>query len=228
MADNNILKETILEMAKAGAYLGRKKSKSHPRMKPFVLGSRNDILLINLEKTYKNLINALDFLREIKKKGGMVLFVGTKVAAKNPIKETASKISMPHVFERWLGGTLTNFDIIQKRLNYFDDLEKKFKSGEMEKKYTKWERVRFEEELRKLNIKFGGIRNMRKLPDAVFIVDSKDEETVLREARRMKIPTVALVNTDADPTLVDWPIPINNNSSTSINYVLEKIKEIFS
>ncbi|MBI2450733.1 MAG: 30S ribosomal protein S2 [Parcubacteria group bacterium] len=223
---NNVLKEAVLEMAKVGAYLGKKKSKSHPKMKPYVLTARNDTLMINLEKTYKSLINALDFLREIKKKGGVVLFVGTKVAAKKLVKEAALKINMPYVWQRWLGGTLTNFEIIQKRLNYFDDLEKKSKAGELEK-YTKWEQLQFEEELKKLEEKFGGLKNIKKLPDALFIIDSKEEETALREAKRMKIPVVALINTDTDPTLIDWPIPINNNAGSAINYVLEKVKEIW-
>lgn len=212
------------EMATAGVNFGHKASKLHPKMKPYVSGIKNNVNVFDLEKTQKELGKALDFISKLISEGKVLLLVGTKIQMKNLVKTTADDCGLPYVCERWLGGTITNFETISKRVEYFKDLERKRASGELEK-YTKKERLNFDKEIASLKIKFEGIRNMSKLPDAVFLLDIEKDETCVREAKRKGIKIIALCDTNVDPTPVDYPIPANDDAISAVKYILEKVKE---
>ena len=191
----------------------------------FVVGIRNTVHVIDLEKTAKHLQEALEFLKTLKKENKTLLLVGTKTPLKRLVAETAQECGLPYVTERWLGGTFTNFDIVKKRAEYFRDLKAKKAKGELEK-YTKKERVKMDEELQKLQLKFGGIENMTNLPDAVFLCDIVKDDLPLKEAKMQNITTIGMVDTNADPLAVDYPIPANDDAISSVKYILDKIKEV--
>ncbi|MCD6500456.1 30S ribosomal protein S2 [bacterium] len=212
------------EMMKAGVHLGHRISKLHPKMQENILGVKNTVHIIDLEKTAKQLERALRFISEIFQKGGNLLLIGTKIPLKNLVREIAEDCKLPYVTERWLGGTFTNFKIIAERIKYFRELERKKKAGEFEK-YTKKERQKLEKELADLKEKFGGIKEMEKIPDVVFICDINKDKLALREANMKGIKVVAIVDTNADPTQVDYPIPANDDAISSVKYILEKVAE---
>ena len=214
----------IEQMQTAGLHFGHRVSRLHPKMKPYVLSIKNNVHIIDLEKTSKEFEKALKFISNLANEGKTILFVGTKIQIKEFVKSNAELSSMPYVIERWLGGTFTNFETIVKRVQYFKELENKKATGELEK-YTKKERSLFDKELEILRKKFEGIKNMSKLPEAVLILDIKKDITAAREAKRKGIKIVGVVDTNIDPTLVDYPIPANDDAISSISYILEKIKE---
>ena len=200
MAKENI-NLNVEEMEKAGVNLGHKVSKLHPKMKQYVSGIKNNVHIFDLEKTSKELEKALTFVSKIVSEGKTIIFVGTKIQLKAIMQEAAEECGIPYVTERWLGGTFTNFETIQKRVNYFKDLEKKKETGELEK-YTKKERLDFDREIAKLKIKFEGIRNMSKLPEAVFIFGLDKDITCAREAKRKGIKIISIVDTNVNPILL--------------------------
>ena len=212
----------IEDMLKAGVHLGHAKSKNHPAMQPYIFGVRNTISLIDLTRTKEKLYEALDFVKNVVSRGGMVLLVGTRPAARKIILEIAEKTRMPYFVERWIGGTLTNFKVITKRVEYMETLEKEKISGDFEK-YTKKERMKKEEEIVRLNKIFNGLRVLKRLPDAVFIVDINEDSTAVREARRMKIPIVALCDTNSNADLVNRPIPSNDDALPAVKYMVGRI-----
>lgn len=212
------------EMAKAGLHFGHRTSKCHPKMKPYLAGVRNTIHIIDLEKTAQKLKEALNFIQELILQNKILLLVGTKIQVKGLVKELATELGLPYVNERWLGGTFTNFEVIKKRIDYFKDLEKKRAEGGFEK-YTKKERLGIDQELRDLEIKLGGLKNFEKLPDAIFILDIKKDETAVREAKRKGIKIIGIVHTNTDPTLADYPIPASDDAISSVEYILKKVKE---
>jgi small subunit ribosomal protein S2 len=225
MADD---KQPVLnaeEMQTAGLHFGHRVSRLHPKMKQYVSGVKNNVHIIDLEKTGKEFEKALAFIKKVADEGKVILFVGTKIQAKALVKNAAELSGMPYVVERWLGGTFTNFETIAKRVAYFLDLEKKKATGELEK-YTKKERSLFDKELEILRKKFEGIRNLSKLPDAVLILDVKKDATAVREAKKKGIKIIGVVDTNIDPTIIDYPIPANDDAISSIKYVLEKISEV--
>lgn len=213
------------EMARAGLHFGHKISKRHPKMEPFLSGERNSIHIIDLEKTAQKLREALKFIQELISQNKVLLFVGTKVQIKNLIKDVAIQCGMPYVSERWLGGTFTNFDVISKRIEYFKDLEKKRAEGAF-KNYTKKERAKIDQELKELELKFGGLKDLRSLPDAIFVVDMQKNNLAVKEARMKGIKIIAIAHTNVDPTLADFPIPANDDSISSVKYILDKVKEV--
>lgn len=216
---------SVDEMSDAGVQFGHRVSKLHPKMKHFVSGIRNNVHLFDLEKTSKELEKALLFLSKLSAEGKSIVFVGTKVQLKHLVEQAAQKAGIPYVTERWLGGTFTNFETIQKRVTYFKDLERKKETGELEK-YTKKERLNFDKELAILKTKFEGIRNMSKLPDAVFIAGIDKDITCAREAKRKGIKIVAIVDTNVNPDIVDYPIPANDDAISAVRYVLDKAKDV--
>lgn len=220
----NDIKLNLEEMAQAGINFGHKVSKLHPKMKPYVSSIKNNVNIIDLEKTAKDFEKALNFISKIIAENKTLLFVGTKIQVRNLVKTTAEECCLPYVTERWLGGTITNFETIQKRVEYFKDLEKKRSTGELEK-YTKKERLMFDKELESLRVKFEGIKNMSKLPDAVFIFDIKKDETCAREAKIKQIKIIALCDTNINPEIADYPIPANDDAISAIKYILEKTKQ---
>ena len=212
------------EMLQVGLQFGHKTSKIHPKMKPYISGIRNTVHIINVEKTVEKFEEVLKFIQDLISGGGKILFIGTKISAKELTKNIAQECNMPYVVNRWLGGTFTNFATIKKRIEYFKDLEKKKIEGELEK-YTKKEKAKFDQELENLRIKFEGIKNMEKLPDAIFILDMKKDALVVREAKRRGVKVIGVSDTNVDPTLADYPIPANDDAISSIKYILEKVKE---
>lgn len=213
------------EMAKAGVHFGHRTSKCHPKMKPYLAGARNTIHIIDLEKTAEKLEEVLKFIQGLISENKILLLIGTKIQIKDLVKDIAADCGLPYVSERWLGGTFTNFKTISKRIEYFKDLERKKVEGGFEK-YTKKERLRIDQELRDLEIKFGGIKNLQSLPNAIFVLGMKKDEIAIREAKRMGIKIIGIAHTNIDPTLADYPIPANDDSISSVKYILEKVKEI--
>lgn len=220
---------TIDEMSKAGVHLGHKTTKWNPKMERYIVGSKNTVHMIDLEKSLQALKTAMDFLRELAGSGANILLVGTTPAAKRVVLEAAEICQMPYVADRWLGGTLTNFKIINKRLDYFRDLEKKREAGEL-KKYTKKEQLDFDEELKKMQKKFGGIKNLIKIPNALVVFDPKKNDLAIKEAKRVKIPVVALCDTNfiMDPADIDFPIPANDDAISSIALIAGYIAKAIS
>lgn len=228
MAKDDI-KLNIEEMEKAGVNLGHKVSKLHPKMKEYVSGMKNGVHIFDLEKTSKELSKALTFISKVvsERPEGYpaIVFVGTKIQLRATVQEAAKEIGIPYVTERWLGGTFTNFETIQKRVNYFKDLEKKKETGELGK-YTKKEQLNFDREIAKLKIKFDGIRNMSKLPEAVFIFGLDKDITCAREAKRKGIKIISVVDTNINPDIVDYPVPANDDAISSVRYIIDKVKEV--
>jgi small subunit ribosomal protein S2 len=212
------------EMVQVGLHFGHRSSRVHPKMKPYLYGVRNGVHIIDLEKTIEKLKEALKFIQELISEGKVLLLIGTKIQIKDLAKTVAKDCSLPYVSERWLGGTFTNFEIIKKRIEYFKDLERKKKEGELEK-YTKKERAKIDRELRNLQIKFGGIKDLTQLPDAIFVLDMKEDEISIKEARMKGIKVIGIADTNVDPTLADYPIPANDDALSSVRYILEKVKE---
>jgi len=212
------------EMAQAGLHFGHKTSKIHPRMMPYLASVRNTIHIIDLEKTKEKLEEALRFVQQLVLDNKILLIVGTKVQVKGLVENFARELDLPYVLERWLGGTFTNFEIIRRRIAYFKELERKKKEGELEK-YTKRERTKIDEELRDLEIKFGGIKNLERLPDAILVLDMKRDDLAVKEAIMKRIKIIAISHTNTDPRLADYPIPANDDAISSVKYILDKIKE---
>lgn len=216
--------EAYREMIDAGVFYGRKKSRTNPKMKGFVLGNRNGIEIINLPKTKESLDKALAAIKAKMQAKGYVLVVATQPAAAEAAKMLAEEFDFPYVNQRWLGGTLTNSKIILSRLDYYRKLRDGFAKGEMGK-YTKKERLGFERELQKLTETMGGLEKYDGHPAMLLIVDSNLHLTAVREANKMNIPVVAFANTDSEPDLLDYAIVGNNKAKSSIEWFLGKIKE---
>jgi small subunit ribosomal protein S2 len=210
-------------MAKAGVHFGHAKTKNHPAMVPYIFGMRNTVSILDLIKTREKLHIALQHLYSIAAKGGIILLVGTKPSARKLIIEMAQKTNMPYFVERWIGGTLTNFKVISKRVEYMETLEREKVTGELEK-YTKRERLKKEEEANRLKKFFDGLRRLKRLPDALFVVDVMQDATAVREAKRMHIPITALVDTNSDPRGIDFPIPANDDALPALRYMLGRIQ----
>jgi len=217
---------SIDEMIAAGLGYGHDKSKLNPKMKEYVARQKDRVYVIDLERTAEKLEQALDYIKALRSEGKTIAFVGTKVAMRDLIKNIAVKTNSPYVTERWIGGVFTNFKEIKKRINYFKELEAKTKEMDFEKKYVKKERLMMAKELERLNLKFEGVKNMEELPKAVFIVDVEKDELALKEARQCGIKVIAIADTNVDPTLIDYPIPGNDDAYTSVEYVLYKIEEV--
>lgn len=215
----------IKKLLEAGAHFGHKTSRWHPKMAPFIHSKRNGSHIIDLTKTVEGLNDALSFLSQTAGEGKQVLFVGTKRQAQDMVKAAAEDLKMPFVTERWLGGMLTNWPTISGRVKHLKDLEAKMESGELAGKYNKLEVQRFQEEIDEMNRIYGGIKNMAARPGAVFIIDIVNDVNALAEAKKLGLKTVALVDTNADPSLVDYAIPCNDDAIKTIQLVLDYVKQ---
>lgn len=215
---------TLEELIRAGFHFGHKTSRWNPKMKPYIFGRHNLIHVINLRETLRGLITAYKFLVKLSSTGKGVLFLGTKWQARNAITREAQKAGMPFVTERWLGGTLTNFDTIRKRLKRLRELEE-LQSSEAIHQYNKKTISSINREIKKLKKNLEGIRNMMELPGALIVVDPKREITAVREANKLGIPTICLTDTDCDPDLVDICIPGNDDALRSIEVFLSKMSD---
>ncbi len=215
---------SVNELLEAGVHFGHRTSRWNPKMKPFLLGKRNTIHIIDLKATVRGLARATHFLRAVTAEGYDVLFVGTKRSAKNVIREESMRCEMPFVTERWLGGTLTNFETIRGRLNRLEELEAIETTGELIT-LSKKAQSRHNREKRKLLKNLSGIRAMSNLPGAVVIVDPKREHIAVREANRENIPIIAIVDSDCDPDPIDIPIPGNDDAMRSVTVLLKRLSE---
>lgn len=215
---------SIEDMLKAGMHFGHRTSKWHPKMEPFIFGSRKDIHIVDLRKTQIRLTLALEYLKKQASEGKSILLVGTKMQVKNTLKKAAIEINMPYVSERWLGGFLTNFAVIRNLVKKFKDLVEKRSSGKLDK-YTKKERLDFDREIAKLETNVGGLVSLTKAPDVIFIWDIKKEKTAFTEAVKKNIPVVAVCDTNVNPAGVKYIIPANDDATKGIKLVMELIKE---
>jgi len=216
---------TVEAMAAAGLHMGHRASRVHPRMKPFVHGVRNTVHLIDLEQTKEKLEAALAFIEKIISERKALLIVGTKIHVRDLVRDMAQECGVLYITERWLGGMFTNFETIKKRIVHFKDLEHNKEIGAFAK-YTKKERAHIDKELAQLEAKFGGIKTMERLPDAMFVLDMHKDTLAIKEARSKGIPVVALADTNSDPTLVNYPIPANDDAISSVKYILEQVKKV--
>jgi len=215
---------SIDELAETGAQLGHFKNKCSPKMKPFIYALRNNIHFIDLEQTALKLQEAVNFVIEQISAGANILFLGTKPIAKDIVEKYAQKAGVPYVNQRWLGGTLTNFSTISKLIEKFNKMSEESESDAW-KKYTKKERLDLSRELEKLKTMVGGISSLRKNPDLIYIVDIIHEKTALLEAIKCKVPVVAIVDTNANPELVDYPIPANDDALKSVEIITQLMAE---
>lgn len=216
-------------LLEAGAHFGHKTSRWHPKMAPYIHSKRQDAHIINLEKTVEALDRDLPELAKLAQQGKKVLFVGTKKQVREIVKAAADEVEMPYVVERWVGGTLTNTETVSRQIRKLKDLERRMETGELETRYSKLEVQRFQEEIDTLNTRYGGIKEMSTQPAAVFIVDAIQDKNAIKEAKTLNIPVYAICDTNVDPTAVDHVIPANDDSTKSVqlilNYVVEALKE---
>ena len=215
---------SIEQMLKAGMHFGHRTSKWHPGMEPFIFTSRKGVHIIDLTKARKKLEEALNYLKKIASENKQILLIGTKVQVKKPLKNVAEEVGMPYVAERWLGGFLTNFDVIRGLIKKYKDLTEKKQAGKLEK-YTKKEQLNFDREIAKLETSVGGLKNLTKVPDVIFIWDIKKEKTALTEAKKKNIPVVAVCDTNVNPKNVNYIIPANDDATKTIKLVLNLVKE---
>ena len=216
-------------LLESGAHFGHKTSRWHPKMAPYIHSKRNNTHIINLEKTVEGLDVALPKLTELSRSGKKVLFVGTKKQLKDVAKEAAEAAEMPYVTVRWIGGTLTNVETINRQIKKLKDLERRMASGELENRYSKLEVQRFQEEIDLLNERYGGIKDMSEQPAAVIITDASEDKNAIKEANNLHIPVIAITDTNIDPTPIDYIIPANDDSIKAVklilDYIVEAIKE---
>ncbi len=216
----------ITDMFAAGAHFGYSRSRRHPSVKSFIFGVKNGVEIMDLEKTSVELERAKEFVKTIAKTGKQILFVGTKNEGKKALEDSALSIDMPFVAERWVGGNLTNFPEIKKRIALLEDLRAKRENGELAM-YTKKERLLIDKDIERLERNFSGIVIMRELPVALFIIDPKKESIAVKEAQFLGIPIVALAGTDCNVKEVDFSIPGNDSSVSSIKFFVEQITQAF-
>lgn len=217
----------VENMFKAGAHFAFSKTRRHPTVTPYIFGVKNKVEIFDLEKTEVLLENAKAFVSSLAKEGKSILFVGGKSEARNSIKSGALSINMPYVDGRWIGGTLTNFTQIRKRVEKMEKLVSEKEKGELAK-YTKKERLLIDKEIANLERFFSGIVSMKDLPKAIFIVDPKKEKTALKEAKDMGIPVIALAGSDCNIKGLDLPVVGNDSSQTSVNFFVQEIVKAYS
>lgn len=213
---------TIQEMLEAGVHFGHQTRRWNPRMKPYIHASRNGIYVIDLEKTLECLQRAVEKVLRVRATGASVLFVGTKATIQGAVRDEAIRVGMPYVTTRWLGGMLTNYQTIRKSIKKLEDIERMENDGVLADLTKKEASDLMEQKTHLLDV-FGGIRNMRALPGVVFIADAKTEQIALAEAKRLNIPTVAIVDTNTDPNLVDYPIPANDDAIKAVRLIASTI-----
>ena len=215
---------TMKQLLEAGVHFGHQTRRWNPKMRPYIFGERNGIHIIDLRQTLVQIELAAEFLRNLAANGGTVLFVGTKKQAQGPVSEAAQRAGMPYVNFRWLGGMLTNFTTIQKRIFYMKELERMESSGEINA-LSKRERLSIRRELDKLQQTLGGVREMTRVPEAIFIVDVNTEHTAVKEAKRLGITTLALVDSNCDPDHIDFVIAGNDDAIRAASTVAGALAE---
>jgi len=215
----------IKKLLEAGVHFGHKTSRWHPKMAPYIHSKRQDNHIIDLTKTVEGLDAALPFLTKVVASGKPILFVATKKHTKDAVKAAAIATGQPYMIERWLGGTLTNVNTVSAQIKKLKDLESKMISGDLEKKYNKLEIQRFQEEIDALTLKYGGIKDLNGKPGAVLILDVLGDINAIKEAKTIGVPVVAVVDTNADPTPVDYVIPANDDAIKGVHLLLDYISQ---
>lgn len=213
------------QMIQAGVHFGHSPSKLHPKMKPYLYGIRNTINIIDLDQTAQKLSQALEFIQNLIKNNKKMVLVGTKIQVRDLTKKIAEQCDLPYVTERWIGGTFTNFKNISKRIAYLKDLEQKREQGEFEK-YTKKERAKIDHEIQTLEKKFGGLKTLEEIPEAILVLHMRKDQLAVREARQKGVKIIGIADTNIDPTRADYPIPANDDAISSVEYILNKVKEV--
>ncbi len=213
--------KTLLE---AGVHFGHQTRRWDPRMRPFIFTERNGIHIIDLQQTVRRLDEAMSFVRQQAADGKTMLFIGTKKQAQDTIAEEATRAGMPYINQRWMGGTLTNFATILSRIRRMEDLERRKEGGDFEQ-LPKKEAIRLQDELEKLQRMLGGLKKTYRVPDMVFVVDPHREAIAIAEANRLKIPVVAMVDTNCNPQLIDWPIPSNDDAIRAVRLIAGKLAD---
>ena len=217
-------KISIQTLLDAGAHFGHQKRRWNPKMKPFIFGARGDIYILDLKQSLMGMDQAYTFVSNIAKNGGSVLFVGTKKQAQEAVADAANRCGMPYVNARWLGGMLTNFVTIRSRVTRMEELEAMEADGRMAL-LPKKEQILLRKELSKLQLNLNGIRNMKRVPDAIFVIDTNREEIAIREAHRLNIPVVGTLDTNCDPDDVEYGIPANDDAIRSVKLLADFIAD---
>ncbi len=213
---------SVLEMLQAGAHFGHKASKRHPKMAPFIFTSRNEVNVIDLERTQEKLKEVLEAVKKMAAEGKVILFASTKPQAREIVKQAATDCGMPYLVDRWLGGLITNFSEIKKLINKYNKMKEEEKTGEWEK-YTKKEQVDFAKQLVKMDKILSGLSGLTKLPDVLFVPAMQREKTAVLEANRMGVTVVAITDTNANPDKADYFIPANDDAVNSIKMMVELV-----
>ncbi len=217
---------SMKQLLESGVHFGHQTRRWNPKMKPFIFTERNGIYIIDLQKTVKGLEKAYDFVREVAKEGGTVLFVGTKRQAQDPIRDEAARCGQFYINQRWLGGLLTNFATIQKRVQKMKEIERAVEDGSINK-YPKKEIVTMLKEKDKLEKYLVGIKEMNNIPDVLFVIDPHREENAVREAKKLGIPVIAIIDTNCDPDPIDFPIPGNDDAIRAIELIVAAMANAF-
>lgn len=215
----------IKALLESGAHFGHKTSRWHPRMGRYIHSKRDGSHIIDLTKTVEELEKALSFISKTASEGKQILLVSTKRQAKTKIKEVAEATGMPYVSERWLGGMLTNQKTISGRIKHLKDLESRMANGELAAKYNKLEVQRFQEEIEEMNRIYGGIKDMHAKVGAVVVMDILHDDNAVREARKLGVPVVGIVDSNSDPSQIDYPVPANDDATKAINLILDYIQK---
>src|SRR5438270_5626238 len=216
--------ELVKALVDAGVHFGHRVSRWNPKMEPYIHGKRNMIHIIDVKETIKGLLRARRLVQQFVAQGKDVLFVGTKRQARHAVEEESRRCGMHYVSERWLGGTLTNFRTIRARLNRLEELEKLWQTGQIET-YSKKMKSTLQREMDKIKANLEGIRRMDRMPGAMFIVDTRREHIAVKEARKLGVPTIALIDTDSDPELIDLPIPGNDDAMRAVEIICHELAE---
>lgn len=215
---------SLKELLEAGCHFGHQTTRWNPKMKPYIFIARDGIHIFDLVKTKEGLEEAAEIIKTVVQEGGQIVFVGTKRQAQEIVEQAAKKVNMPYVTRRWIGGLITNWEEIKKRLDYLSDL----KAGKAEGRFkdrTKKENLLIDREIAKLEENFGGVTKLLGIPAAIFVADARKDESALKEAKRRGVKTIAIVDTNANPDLVDFIIPANDDANKSIQLIVEYITE---
>lgn len=218
------VKISLEELLEAGAHFGHQAKRWNPKMEEYIYGQENGVHIFDLTKTKPLIEEAMEFLTKSSKEGKNILLVGTKKQVKDKVAEVAKELGIPFVNERWLGGTISNFEQIERSLKRLEETKSKMAAGEY-KKFTKKERLLIDREIIRLERYFGGMRGMNKIPDVIFVIDTKRETGAIHEANEKKVAVIGVVDTNGDPDIVDYPIPMNDDSSKAVEYILNLVRD---
>lgn len=225
--ENKMVDVTLKDLLAAGCHFGHQVTRWHPKAKRFIYVNRDGIHIIDLAQTRKGLLEACEYIEKTVAGGGKVVFVGTKRQAQGVVKEAAERVGAPFISTRWPGGLLTNWDVIYKNLEKMKDLAERIKNEELRKSYTKKELSLWDKEYAKLTRLYGGVADLTKIPEAVFIVDTHKENGAVREAVKTGVTVIGITDTNANPDLIDYPIPANDDAVGSIKLIVEKLSEAY-